>query len=140
MMHLMPFICHVFITAAVIFYVIFSPSSGNGCHCPLFTSGTSGTLYVRPARMEMGGATVKGSFSRWYLGLSVVAYSQSSAARLSVIYRCLFLAVRNIPTLLYIKFYFCSHALTRKIGENFQPQAIQYLWRGYVTNFMILDN
>lgn len=63
----------------------FSPSSGNGRHCPLFTSGTSGTLYARPTRTEVGGATVKGSFSRWYLGLSVVAYSRSSAARLLVI-------------------------------------------------------
>ena len=46
---------------------------------------TSGTLCARPARTEIGGATVKGSFSRWCLGLSVVAYSRSSAARLSVI-------------------------------------------------------
>ena len=83
MMYLMPFICHVFITAAAIFYIIFSPSSGNGRHCPLFTSGTSSSLYVRPARTEMGGATVKGSLSRWYLGLSVVAYSRSSAAHFS---------------------------------------------------------
>ena len=63
----------------------FSPSSGNGRHCPLSTSGTSGTLCARPARTKVGGATVKGSFSRWCLGLSVVAYSRSSAARLSVI-------------------------------------------------------
>ena len=36
-------------------------------------------------RRWVHGATVKGSFSRWCLGLSVVAYSRSSAARLSVI-------------------------------------------------------
>ena len=82
MMHLMPFTCHILITAAAIF---FSPSSGNGRHCPLSTSGTSGILCARPARTKMGGATVKSSFSRWCLGLSVVAYSRSSAARLSVI-------------------------------------------------------
>ena len=52
-----------------------SPLSGNGRHCPLSTSRTSGTLCARPARTEVGGATVKGSFSRWCLGLSVVAYS-----------------------------------------------------------------
>ena len=85
MMHLMPFTCHILITASAIFYVIFSPSSGNGRHCLLSTSGTSGTLCARPARTKVGGATVKGSFSRWCLGLSVVAYSRSSAARLSVI-------------------------------------------------------
>ena len=87
MMHLMPFKCHVFITAAVIFLCIFFyflPSSGNGRQCPLVTSGTSSTLYVRPTRTGVGGATVKGSLSRWYLGLSVVVYSQSSAARLLV--------------------------------------------------------
>ena len=61
------------------FMQFFSPLSGNGRHCPLFTSGTSGTLYARPARTEMDGATVKGSFSRGYLG--VLAYSRSSAAR-----------------------------------------------------------
>ena len=83
------------------FMYFLSPSSGNGRQCPLSTSGTSGTLCVRPARTEVGGATVKGSFSKWCLGLSVVAYSRSSAARLSVIQRCLFLAVRNMPTLLY---------------------------------------
>ena len=53
----------------------------------------------------MGGATVKGSFNLGggtsYLGLSVVEYSLSSAARLLVTQRCLFLAVRNIPTLLF---------------------------------------
>ena len=41
--------------------------------------------YIRPARAEVGGATVKGSISRRCLGLSMVAYSRSSAARLSVI-------------------------------------------------------
>ena len=86
-MHLMPFMCHnILITAAAIFFMYFlSPLSGNGRHCPLSTSRTSGTLCARPARTEVGGATVKGSFSRWCLGLSVVAYSRSSAARLSVI-------------------------------------------------------
>ena len=63
----------------------FSSSSSNGRHCPLSTSGTSSTWCACPARTEVGGATVKGSFSRWCLGLSVVAYSQSSVARLSVI-------------------------------------------------------
>ena len=86
MMHLMPFMYHILITTAAIFFMYFlSPSSGNGRHCPLSTSGTSGTLCARPARTEVGGGTVKGSFSRWCLGLSVVAYSRSSAARLSVI-------------------------------------------------------
>ena len=85
MMHLMLFTCHVLITAAAIFCVIFSPSSGNGRHCPLSTSGTSGTSCVRPARTEEGEATVKGLFSRWCLGLPVVAYSRSSAVHLSVI-------------------------------------------------------
>ncbi len=49
MMHLMPFTCHILITAAAIFLCNFSPSSGNGRHCPLSTSGTSGTLCARPA-------------------------------------------------------------------------------------------
>ena len=84
-MHLMSFMCHILITAAAIFYVFFSPLSGNGRHRPLSTSRTSGTLCARPARTEVGGAMVKGSFSRWCLGLSVVAYSRSSAARFSVI-------------------------------------------------------
>ena len=85
MMHLMPFMCHILITAAAIFMYFLSPLSGNGRHCPLSTSRTSGTLCTRPARTEVGGGMVKGSFSRWCLGLSVVAYSRSSAARLSVI-------------------------------------------------------
>ena len=85
MMHLMPFTCHVFITAVAIFLCTFSPLSGNRRHCPLSTSRTNSTLCAHPTGMEVGGATVKGSFSRWYLGLSVVAHSQSSAARLSVI-------------------------------------------------------
>ena len=66
-------------------YAIFSPLSGNGHHCPLFASGTSDTLYVHPARTEGGGVTGKELFSRWYLGLPVVAQLQSSTARLLVI-------------------------------------------------------
>ena len=53
---MMPFTYQVFITAAAIVY---SPSSGNGCHCLLFTSRTSITLGTHPARMEVGGATIK---------------------------------------------------------------------------------
>ena len=54
-------------------------------HCLLSTSRTSSTLCTCPAQMEVGGAMVKGLFSRWCLDLSVVEYSQSSAACLSVI-------------------------------------------------------
>ena len=37
----------------------FSPSSGNGRHCPLSTSGTSGPLCARPARTKVGGARLR---------------------------------------------------------------------------------
>ena len=45
---------------------------------------------------EGGGATGKGSFSWWYLGLPALAYSRSSAAQFLAILPRLFLAVRNI--------------------------------------------
>ena len=44
MMHLIPFMCHMFISVAAIFYVIFPVLSGNGRYCLLSTSGTNGTL------------------------------------------------------------------------------------------------
>ena len=54
----------IYVSQPRFFMCCFSPSSGNGRHCPFSTSGTSGTLCACPARTEVRGATVKGSFSR----------------------------------------------------------------------------
>ena len=64
MMHLMPFTCRVFITVAAIFYVLLlffhSRPVMVAIVRPLRPEPlTSGTLYARPARAEVGGATVK---------------------------------------------------------------------------------
>ena len=57
MMHLTPFMCHIFISVTAIFFLVLS---GNGRFCPPSTSGTSGTSQARTARTMVSGATGKG--------------------------------------------------------------------------------
>ena len=95
MMHLVPFMGYIFTTAATIFYAIFLSYPVMVAIVHSFASRTSNTWYARSAQTEVGGTTDKGSFSRFYFGLSVVAYYLQSSA--SCLLHCLFLAV-----LLYI--------------------------------------
>ena len=70
MMHLMPFMCHILITAAAIFLCIFfylRPVMVDAVRS--LPPESAVTLCACPARTEVRGATVKGSFSRWCLGL-----------------------------------------------------------------------
>ena len=64
MMRWMPFMCHVFIIATVIF--LYHPRPVMACTivCSLPAIHVLG-IFIPHARMEVGGDTGKGSFCRW---------------------------------------------------------------------------